>query len=288
MINELISAGGGLLAGSALSYFLIKKLSTNSSNALIEQAKAKARVIEHEAKIMFHDAEVKAKELELKLKEKYEDKEQALLSDYNRKFEQLQEKDKELNNIFKDELKSITLEKDELKKATNQLQEEKEEINNLKETYNIKIKEADKLVEKASGMTKEEAKSIVLKRAEEDARVEIAHIVRKYEKEAKANAKKQANYIIAQATTRYAGEFAAERLINTVNLPNDELKGRIIGKEGRNIKSLEMLLGVDIIIDDTPNVIILSSFNLYRRAIATQVIEELIEELNSGMLSYNI
>ena len=76
---------------------------------------------------------------------------------------------------------------------------------------------------------------------------------------------------MAQATSRFAGEFAAERLINVVNIKNDELKGRIIGKEGRNIKTLEMVLGVDIIIDDTPHAIILSSFNLYRRAIATRV-----------------
>ncbi len=268
----------GLVVGSLISYIFIRKIYADRAKAFIEQAKAKARVIEHEAKIMYHDAEVKAKELELQLKEKYEQKEQSLLNDYNQKFEQLQEKDKELNNIFKDELKSITLEKDELKKESQHLQEEKKELEELKNLYETRLEKADKLIEQASGMTKSEAKEIVLKRAEEDARVEIAHIVRKYEKEAQQNAKKHAYYIIAQATSRYAGEFAAERLINTVNLPNDELKGRIIGKEGRNIKSLEMLLGVDIIIDDTPNVIILSSFNLYRRAIATKVIEELIED----------
>ncbi len=268
----------GLVVGSLISYIFIRKIYADRAKAFIEQAKAKARVIEHEAKIMYHDAEAKAKELELQLKEKYEQKEQNLLNDYNQKFEQLQEKDKELNNIFKDELKSITLEKDELKKESQHLQEEKKELEELKNLYKTRLEKADKLIEQASGMTKSEAKEIVLKRAEEDARVEIAHIVRKYEKEAQQNAKKHAYYIIAQATSRYAGEFAAERLINTVNLPNDELKGRIIGKEGRNIKSLEMLLGVDIIIDDTPNVIILSSFNLYRRAIATKVIEELIED----------
>ena len=278
MINEILFAGGGLLLGSGISYILAKKLSTSSSKVLIEQAKAKARVIEHEAELRLHDIEVKAKENELKLKERYEKKEEELLNDFNKKFEEIQKKDKELNNIFKDELKSITLEKDELKKERKLLQDEKKELEELEKEYKAKISEADKLVEKASGMTKAEAKEIVLKRVEEDSRAEIAHIVRKYETIAKRDAKKNANFILAQATTRYAGDFAAERLINTVNLPSDELKGRIIGKEGRNIKSLEMLLGVDIIIDDTPNVIILSSFNLYRRAIATKVIEELVED----------
>ena len=113
---------------------------------------------------------------------------------------------------------------------------------------------------------------------EEQRRSEVAGIVRKYEQLAKEEGEKKANYILAQATTRYAGEFAGERLINLVNLPSDEHKGRIIGKEGRNIKTLEMLLGVDIIVDETPGVILVSSFNLYRRAIATRVIEILVED----------
>jgi ribonuclease Y len=118
----------------------------------------------------------------------------------------------------------------------------------------------------------------ILKKVEEQSRAEVAGIVRKYEQEAKNEGEKKANYILAQATTRYAGDFAGERLINLVNLPSDEHKGRIIGKEGRNIKTLELLLGVDIIIDETPGVILVSSFNLYRRAIATRVIEILVED----------
>jgi ribonuclease Y len=96
--------------------------------------------------------------------------------------------------------------------------------------------------------------------------------------EPKSQAQRRANYILAQATSRFAGEFAAERLTNSVHLESDDLKGRIIGKEGRNIKALENLLGVDIIIDETPNAILVSSFNLYRRAIATKTLQLLIED----------
>jgi ribonuclease Y len=127
-------------------------------------------------------------------------------------------------------------------------------------------------------MTQNEAKKVLLEKIEEKSRADIAHIVRKYENEARTEAKHRANYILAQATTRFAGEFASERLTNLVYLENDELKGRIIGKEGRNIKTLETLLGVDIIIDETPNAISISSFNLYRRAIATKTIQLLIED----------
>ena len=148
----------------------------------------------------------------------------------------------------------------------------------LKDSYEKKLDELINTLEHHSGLTKDEAKQMMLKKVEEKSRDEIAHIVRKYEEEAKSEAKRKANFIIAQATSRFAGEFAAERLINVVNIKNDELKGRIIGKEGRNVKTLEMVLGVDIIIDDTPGAIIVSCFNLYRRAIATKVIELLVED----------
>ncbi|HHH37412.1 MAG TPA: ribonuclease Y, partial [Epsilonproteobacteria bacterium] len=133
-------------------------------------------------------------------------------------------------------------------------------------------------MERVASMTEEEAKAEILEKVELKCHSDIAAIVRKYEHRAKEEGEKKANYILAQATTRYAGEFAGERLINLVTLPSDDHKGRIIGKEGRNIKTLETLLGVDIVIDETPGVVLVSSFNLYRRAIATRVIELLIED----------
>jgi len=112
----------------------------------------------------------------------------------------------------------------------------------------------------------------------DSARLELAREVRVLEEQTKEQLKRKANYILAQATSRFAGEYAAERLISVIHLDDDELKGRIIGKEGRNIKTLEMVSGVDIIIDETPNAIIVSSFNLYRRAIAVKTIELLVQD----------
>ncbi len=278
MITEILLAGGGVLGGSLISFFAAKKIHEAKSEIYIEQAKAKAKVIEHEAELALKNAKIKAKELELGAKAKYEKRLEELNDEFETKFASLEQKDQDLNNLFKEELRNITLEKDLIKKEKQEAESLREEVQRQIERYEKKIEEADRLIEKSAGMTKEEARGVVLRRAEEEARSDIAHIVRKYESEAKREAQKRANYIIAQATTRYAGDFAAERLINTVNLPSDDLKGRIIGKEGRNIKALEMILGVDVIIDDTPNVIILSSFNLYRRAIATKVIEELVAD----------
>ena len=103
-------------------------------------------------------------------------------------------------------------------------------------------------------------------------------MIRKYEERARNESEKNAQYILALATTRFAGEFGAERLVNTIKLASDDIKGRIIGKEGRNIKRLESVLGVDIIVDGTPRSITLSSFNLYRRAIAVKTLEKLIDD----------
>lgn len=278
MITEIILVGGGAIAGGAVAFITAKKIHNSGLEIHTQQAKAKAKAIELEAEMVLQDSKIIAKEAELTAKSKYDEKEQKLTADINKKYEEIGQKDRDLNNMFKDELKSIMNEKEEVKSQKLAALKFQDEVKKLEFEFQKKISDADLLIEKASGMTKNEATDIVLKRVEESARAEIAHIIRKHEVEAKDQAKKKANYILAQATTRFAGEYSAERLINTVNLPSDELKGRIIGKEGRNIKALEVLLGVDIIIDDTPNVIILSSFNLYRRAIAARVIEELVED----------
>ncbi len=262
------------MIGIGAGYAVAKKINDANYNIFLEQAKAKAKAIEHEADILLKNSDIKVKEAVLEAKKEYEEKSFSLEKEFSTKFKELDEKEK----FVKEESKKINDEKSELGQQRKEAQALFEEGTSLKQEYEVKVKEALHVLEHSAGLTEEEAKEIVLKKVEEKSRADIAHIVRKYEEEAKQEAKKRVNFILAQATSRYAGDFAAERLINVVNIKDDELKGRIIGKEGRNIKTLEMLLGVDIIIDDTPNAIILSSFNLYRRAIATKVIQLLVED----------
>ena len=276
-VELLVGSSAAIISGAA-GYFIAKKIEKNRFDIYEEQAKAKAKAIEHEAEIILQNAKLQIKEQELALQKEFEDKTLKLQKEYEESFKEIKEKEESLKQMFKDELKHITLEKQEIKTKNEEVEALKKEAESLKREYEKKLNEAIKILEDHAGLTMEEARELILKQTEEEARADIAHIVRKYEEEAKKEAKRRANYIIAQATTRFAGDFAAERLINVVNLPSDDIKGRIIGKEGRNIKTLEMLLGVDIIIDDTPNAIVLSSFNLYRRAIATRVIELLVED----------
>lgn len=265
-------------ASAAIGFLVAKKIDQAKYDIYVEQSKSKARAIEHEAELKLQGIKAKEKEVEIENSKKVESELKKLKSDFDNKNLHLAKKEEQLSSKVEHQLRGLENEKQELDKKLDSLEKQKVELSNEKKQYDLKLSEVIKIAEIGSGLTKAEAKEILLHKVEETSREEIAQIVRKYEAEAKSEARKKANYIIAQATTRFAGEFAAERLINVVHLANDEIKGRIIGKEGRNIKVLEMLLGVDIIIDDTPNTIIVSSFSLLRRAIATRTIELLIED----------
>ncbi|TQR61094.1 ribonuclease Y [Campylobacter troglodytis] len=267
MLITLITVFIAVIIGAGIGYLVAKKINDASYNIFIEQAKARAKAIEYEAELILKDAKNSVLNAEFEAKKRFEDKSHRVQKEYSYKFDELEK--------FEQRLKE---EKAQIIKDQKRAKNLYDEGANLKNNYEQKLKDTVNMLERQAGLTQSEAREIILKKVEESSRDEIAHIVRKYEEEAKREAKRRANYIIAQATSRFAGEFAAERLINVVNIKNDELKGRIIGKEGRNVKALEMTLGVDIIIDDTPGAIIVSCFNLYRRAIATRVIELLIED----------
>ena len=266
----LISVAFGAFS-SIVTVFILKKINKAKLEVFIEQAKAKARVIEHEAEVALKDAQLKAKfECDREFK--------SARKEYENMLFKIEKKEKELNEHLENELRLIKAQKEEISENNKKIAILKDGIEEQKRTYEQKTLEAIKILENASGLTKSEAKELMLEKVKEDSRAEIASIFRKKYKLAEQNSKQEVNNILSQAVTRYAGEFAAERLINNIPLNDEETKGKIIGKEGRNIKALEMLLGVDIIIDDTPNTITISSFNLYRRAIATRTIQELLED----------
>jgi len=231
--------------GIAVGWYVAVTYAKNKFKEYELEAKAKASIIKNEAQKILEDAKAKAKEQEIETKQLQiiaKDKEQAI----ERRIRAINEKEERLNELLKEEKQ--------------------------------KISELSQELSKVASMTKNEAKKKLLDIHKKEIEGDLAKISRKMIKRAEEERDKLANYMLAQAVARYAGEFAGERLINTVNLPSDEHKGRIIGKEGRNIKTLEQLLGVDIIVDDTPGVILVSNFNLYRRAIATEVIKRLVED----------
>jgi ribonuclease Y len=133
-------------------------------------------------------------------------------------------------------------------------------------------------LQRVAGMTREEARAELLRQLEQDARRDAAHLVTRLEHEARATAADKARQLITEAIQRSAAEHAIETTVSVVDLPSDDMKGRIIGREGRNIRALEQATGVELIVDDTPGAIILSSFDPYRREVARQCIERLIAD----------
>lgn len=261
-----------------IGFFISKKLTYANFDIHVDHAKAKAKAIEKEAELVLQRANSKSQTLEIQAQKLYDEASDRAKNDLSERENTLRSKERHFQELQDEEREKIQRELGALKNQKISLERHEKALEKSKEAYETQREQVIKVVESAAGMTREEAKTELLKKVEETARTDIAHIVRKYENKAKKEAEQKANFILAQATSRFAGEFAAERLVSKVTLSDDELKGRIIGKEGRNIKALETLMGVDIIIDDTPNAILVSSFNLYRRAIATRTLELLIED----------
>jgi ribonucrease Y len=146
----------------------------------------------------------------------------------------------------------------------------------------VKVEELKKeqleVLQKVSGLSKTEAKEMVMKKVEEMMNLEIASYIKERENEAKLESDKYAKNLIVTSMQKYAADVASEQTVTVVNLPNDDMKGRIIGREGRNIRTIEAVTGVDLIIDDTPEALVLSSFDPYRRETARVTLETLIKD----------
>ena len=263
MMQMALIAPAMLVLGAVGGYLAARAVLGKRFDYLELEAKARARAIEQEAEKLLQAAEVRRGQLELEQKRRFNER----LEEVEHRTRQLIARERELEG-----------ERQELLRLEKQLREKAEKIESLQARRQEALDMALTRIENLASMTRQEARELLLKTTEERLESEMAALMRKRLKVAEEEAQRKANFILAQATTRYAGEFAGERLINTITLPTDDHKGRIIGKEGRNIKTLEQLLGVDIIIDETPGVIVVSSFNLYRRAIATRVIELLVED----------
>jgi len=257
-----------LIAGFALAWLVQKKKIgeyEKIGKKILDDAKKEAEVMTKEASIQAKDIVLQARnELEQEVK--------------NRRLE-MQNSERRLSQ------KESNLDKkmDSLEKKEEELAKKEREVSARQSQYDLKIKEQDSLItqaktslEKISDMTAEEAKKMLMQAMEDEAKYEAMKIIKKIEEEAREKADKKAKEIIAFAIQRYAGDYVGEDTVSVVTLPNEEMKGRIIGREGRNIRALEAATGVDIIIDDTPEAVILSCFNPVRREVARIAIERLI------------
>ncbi len=269
------SSGLGMLAVGVLIGFLWRKRIFESkleniehlSQKMIEEAQRDVVNIKKEANLQGQDLvfQMKAaceKELAEKRREhkRQEDKLNQKEEHYQRRAEQLAQREA-----------SVARQEADLVKEEKKNQQRSAELEQL-------CASQLQALEKVASMTANEAKEELLKSMEEEARLEGAKMIRLVETETRESADKKAKEILALAVKRYAGDYVAEHTISVVPLPNDEMKGRIIGREGRNIRAIEAATGVDLIIDDTPEAVILSSFSPLRREIARLSLERLIAD----------
>ncbi|MBD3414037.1 MAG: ribonuclease Y [Candidatus Aminicenantes bacterium] len=262
----------GLLNGF-LVFFLIKKKSGVQS---VLRAKDEAKEIidkaQEEANKVRREASIEAKEKFLNLKSDFENQtrnRRRKLSDMERR---LVQKEENLERKFKNLERK---ERNTSNKEQRLYSREQELVEKEKENERLKSK-AIRELQRVGNLTQEEAKRELIRQIEDDAKLEAVQIVKKVEEETKEKCQNIAKDIISQAIQRSAAEHVVETSVSVVDLPSDDMKGRIIGREGRNIRSLEMATGVDIIVDDTPEAVILSSFDPIRRETARLALEKLI------------
>ncbi|BCV25012.1 ribonuclease Y [Gelria sp. Kuro-4] len=241
------------------------------AEAKIASAEEEARRILEEAK---KDAEAKKREALLEAKEEAHRVRSELERENRERRAELQRLERRL--VQREESLDRKLEGLEKKE---ELLEKREKViqatqDKLEETYRAQVRE----LERISGLTSDEARNLLLSNVENEIRHETAQLIKNIETEAKEEADKRARDIIAQAIQRCAADHVAETTVSVVALPNDEMKGRIIGREGRNIRALETMTGIDLIIDDTPEAVIISGFDPVRREVARVALEKLIAD----------
>ena len=264
----------GVLFGCGVGFALFRAISVKRVNdaqdlarRIVEEARKEASAQKKELLLQGKDEVLeykRATELELK------DLEKELKAREKKLEEQGDRLDEKLETVRQKELDFLTQEKEFAHK-----EKELEEAEHL---LNLRMNEHETRLEEVSGLTAEQAKARLFEEVEARTRHEAARMMRVIETEAKETADRKAKEILATAIQRYAGDYVAEQTVTTVSLPSEDMKGRIIGREGRNIRAIEAATGVDLIIDDTPETVILSAYSPLRRQVAKMAIERLIQD----------
>ncbi len=264
----------GFLAGIAIGVLVRRYWLERRSAKFHERAAGILNEAHKEVEALKKEAILQAKDTLFQMKTEFEKETKETKKELQSLEKRLLQKEENLDK------KSEMLDKRENnigRREKNILQQEND-ISEKNKSLQALIEEQRLKLESLSGISSQEAKDMLISSIENEARHEAAMLVKKIETEARETADKKAKDIISSAVQRYAGDYVAEKTVSVVNLPNEEMKGRIIGREGRNIRAIEASTGIDLIIDDTPEAVILSGFNPIRREVARISLERLISD----------
>lgn len=263
MVFNILLAIIGLIVGLGLGFMVAKSRhekeiagAQSSAAGIIDSAKKEAETLKKEALLEAKEENQKYRsEVESELRES-----------------KLELKSQENRLIQREQ--TLNRKDDSLEKRENSLESKEEALSSKQQL----IEEREKELEKIAGLSKEDARDVIMKSTEEELNHELTLMVKESEQRAKEEADRKAKNLLSLAIQRCAADQVSETTVSVVTLPNDEMKGRIIGREGRNIRTLETLTGIDLIIDDTPEAVVLSGFDPIRREIARMTLEKLIQD----------
>jgi ribonuclease Y len=264
--------------GFIISFVIVYLFSKFYSKGIINKAKLEAQNIiekaDKEAKEKAREAAISAKEKYMQMRNEFERSSREQRKEFQQWERRLQQREAKLDGR-----------QQHLDKLEIDLKDKEAQIQHKQNELDSKIREAEKIIseqkhklEQIAGLSAEEAKKELIKNIEQEARIESANLIKKIEEEAKEQGEQRAKYYLGNVIQKIASEYVAENTVTVVDLPSDEMKGRIIGRDGRNIRSLEMICGVDLIVDDTPGAVTISSFDPLRREIASMALKKLIAD----------
>lgn len=264
----------GAIAFFILGYLIRKYQAKRKLKGAEDKAKKMVETAKIEAQEVRHEAELAAKDTLLKTRAEFEketkERRQELLILEKRLIQKEENLDRKVDIIDRKEK--------DIERREHSIIDKEKVVHSKERGLEALLQEEKEKLQRVSGMTRDEARHILLKRFEDEVKQEAAIMIKKTEDEAREKADKEARKIIGLAIQRCAAEHTVETTVSVVNLPNDEMKGRIIGREGRNIRALEIATGIDVIIDDTPEAVILSGFDPIKREVAKIALERLIED----------
>ncbi len=267
MFESLLLIVAALAAGLVGGYFIRKMI----AEAKISSAEAAAKKIveeaTQEANALKREKQLEAKEEAHRLRTELEKEGKERRSELQRLERRLDQKEESLDR----KLNNVERKEEELRSKEEENKSFREELEQLQQKQLAEL-------ERVSGMTSEDAKELLLQRVRDEINHEMISMVKDMESQAKEEGEKKAREIVTLAIQRYAADHVSESTVSVVSLPNDEMKGRIIGREGRNIRALETLTGIDLIIDDTPEAVIISGFDPIRREVARLALEKLVSD----------
>lgn len=263
-----------LISAAAAGYFAFQRGQAQGQQAEMERQRATVQSAEAQAQRILADADTRAKQQELALKEEQVQMRDEMEAETARRRKDLERSEERLQNRLDSaerRLEQLETRERKINQREAKLDQRATKLTTMEEEWAAEL-------QRVAGMSQEEAQEVLLQRVEQTARSEMARTIREVEAEVSEDADRRAREIITLAIERIASEHVSENAVSSVDLPSDEMKGRIIGRQGRNIRAIEQAVGVDLVVDDTPEAIIISSFDPIRREVARMALSKLVAD----------